>query len=73
MQVRVKKGSIGFYGLHRRRAGEVFFIDSEEQFSKRWMEKVEPDKVEAKVEEPKKRGDSSKGKSGKSAGDRQVI
>ena len=50
MQVRVKEGMIGFFGLCRRRAGDVFEIDTEEQFSDKWMEKVKPDDGEKKAE-----------------------
>jgi hypothetical protein len=74
MKVRVKKGHWGFDGLRRQKEGDVFEIKSEKEFSKIWMEKVEPeaDKKEAKEpEEPKKAGRPPK--SGKSTGDRKVL
>jgi len=71
MKVRVKKDMVGFFGLCRRREGEVFEIESEEQFSKEWMEKVKPDNGEPKAEKTKKRGSSPKAKG--PTGDKQVL
>lgn len=42
MQVRVKEGQIGFYGLRRQRSGAVFNLDKPEHFSPLWMDKVDP-------------------------------
>lgn len=41
VKVRVKDGCMGYYGHKRRRAGDVFVcLDSEYEFSERWMEEV---------------------------------
>ncbi len=71
MQVRVKAGKVGFFGLCRRREGEVFEIESEQQFSKKWMEKVKSKNGEAKAEKTKKRESSPKAK--EPTGDKKVI
>ena len=42
MKVRVKVDEVGYFDLRFRKEGEVFDIPSEKQFSKRWMEKVDP-------------------------------
>jgi hypothetical protein len=46
---------IGFYGLKRRRAGEIFEIQSEKEFGS-WMEKVEKEPVLAKSKSKAKAG-----------------
>ena len=56
IKVRVKdrgEKKFGFYDNKRRYAGEMFFIDNEKQFSKRWMEKC--DGTEKPVKEEKVR------------------
>lgn len=41
LKVRVKAGWLGYYGHKRRRSGDVFVIlDSDYEFSSRWMEEV---------------------------------
>lgn len=35
------KKMVGYYDLQRMRAGDVFDLDDEKDFSKRWMEKVD--------------------------------
>lgn len=42
MKVRVKVDEAGYFDLRFRKEGEVFDIPSEQQFSDRWMEKVDP-------------------------------
>jgi hypothetical protein len=39
--IRVRALQDGYYGHSRRRTGDVFTIRKEEEFSKRWMEKVD--------------------------------
>jgi hypothetical protein len=78
MKVRVKEGHWGFFGygtdLRRRKEGEVFDIKSEKEFSKIWMEKVEPKKGESEAKEPEKPKKAGRPpKSGKSTGDRKVL
>jgi hypothetical protein len=41
MKVRVKSGRVGYYGLQRRREGDVFEIEKNEDFSEKWMEAVD--------------------------------
>jgi hypothetical protein len=47
MKVKVKdihgsnKQVVGYYDLQRMRAGDVFELDNEKDFSPRWMEKVD--------------------------------
>ncbi len=45
---------VGYYGLKRIRPGEVFYIDSEKHFPKKWMERVGADAVSQAA--PKKNG-----------------
>lgn len=52
MKVRVKVDEAGYFDLRFRKEGEVFDIPSEKQFSKRWMEKVEPPAPPVAVEPP---------------------
>ena len=52
MSIKVKAIKNGFFGKYRR-PGDKFEIDSEQQFSKIWMVKVELPKPEVKVTEPK--------------------
>jgi hypothetical protein len=40
--IRVRALQPGYYGHSRRRDGDVFTIRSEAEFSKRWMERVDP-------------------------------
>ncbi len=42
MKVRVKVDEAGYFDLRFRKEGEVFDIPSEQQFSDKWMEKVDP-------------------------------
>lgn len=46
--MRIRAKVMGYYDLKRRYPGDEFDIENEKEFSKRWMEKVNPD------EEPKK-------------------
>lgn len=41
--MRVKATKLGYYNLKRRKEGAEFAIKSNEEFSPRWMEKVEDD------------------------------
>lgn len=43
MKVRavLPEGKIGFYGTQRRRTGDVFDLESESDFSEKWMEAIE--------------------------------
>jgi hypothetical protein len=41
---------LGYYGLNRRRAGDVFEIESEDHFSKTWMEHVDGKNREPKAD-----------------------
>ena len=52
MKVRVKVDEAGYFDLRFRKEGEVFDIPSEQQFSERWMEKVETPAPPAAVEPP---------------------
>lgn len=40
-KIRVRALDIGFYANERRRAGDVFTIASEKDFSEKWMERVD--------------------------------
>jgi hypothetical protein len=53
--MRVKAIQLGYYGDKKRREGEEFEIDSEKEFSKRWMIKLDKpiNKSRSKPEEPK--------------------
>lgn len=46
MRVRAKfpESQFGFYGTKRRRDGDIFELESEDHFSEKWMEWVEPPK-----------------------------
>ena len=48
MQVKAK--DLGYYGMKRRRPGEVFFLEKEKDFSKKWMVKLNKDGSEASLE-----------------------
>jgi len=51
MKVKVKSGRTGYFGLKRRREGEIFDIETEREFSDKWMEPVDwtpGEKVKAK-------------------------
>ena len=50
MKVRAK--SMGYYRDRRQKEGAVFFLKKAEDFSEKWMEKVDGEKEEKK--EPKK-------------------
>ena len=39
---------VGYYGLKRRRGGDVFTLDKESDFSEQWMEKVPAKTPESK-------------------------
>lgn len=39
--IKVRAVRTGYYGLARRREGDVFTIEAETQFSPKWMEKVD--------------------------------
>jgi hypothetical protein len=54
MQVRVKESCKGFYGIRRRKEGEEFTIDSEKDFSEKWMEHVNPEDKPLKTKKGKK-------------------
>jgi hypothetical protein len=41
MGIKVKAMQLGYYGHRRRREGDVFEIESENEFSKRWMKKLD--------------------------------
>lgn len=41
-RIKVRATKLGYYGERRRRPGDVFVIDTEQHFSKRWMETVDP-------------------------------
>lgn len=47
----VKAIRLGFYKNRRRKPGVTFEIDSEKEFSKRWMKKVEAEDSTEKPEE----------------------
>lgn len=52
--MKVKAIKAGYYKLKRRKEGDVFFLNSEKDFSKLWMEVVGAEKEEkAKVSKPK--------------------
>lgn len=50
MSITVKATNLGYYGLKRRKVGDVFEIEHEKDFSKKWMKKVkdEPESAEDK-------------------------
>lgn len=66
MSIKVRATQLGYFGLVRRKPGQEFEIQSESEFSKRWMARVgeehEPARPEsgelssAPDEEPVKRG-----------------
>ena len=66
--MRVRATKLGYYGLVRRKEGDVFDIESDKDFSKNWMEPVGPPSAGERAEE--KKADTAKGKQGKS---RRVI
>lgn len=49
--IKVKAIEVGFDGFKRIREGQEFEIESEKQFSKKWMERLEPKKEEEVKEE----------------------
>ena len=61
MKVKVKSGRTGYFGLKRRREGEIFDIETEREFSDKWMEPIgwEPG---AKEKPAPKSADAPKGK-----------
>ena len=57
MKVTVKEGRMGYYGLKRRKEGEVFDIEHEREFSPKWMDPIgwtPGEKEKAKPAEPSK-------------------
>lgn len=44
--IKVRATQLGYYGLKRRREGDIFFIKNEAQFSKKWMVKVDDKELE---------------------------
>ena len=48
--MKVRAIELGFYGTKRRRVGDEFELTEARHFSKKWMEKVDPD------QEPVRRG-----------------
>ncbi len=65
MKVRVKSGRVGYYGLQRRREGDVFEIEKNEDFSEKWMEAVDgpaPVKAGEKVSVQSKAPEKAKDK-----------
>jgi hypothetical protein len=55
--MKVRATQLGVYGLKRMREGAVFDIDSEKEFSERWMEKVDGRKKRKVVDEDSENGD----------------
>lgn len=58
--IKVMATQLGYYGDMRRRPGDVFSIQSEREFSKRWMERVDPrtpDKITTPSQALKQRHD----------------
>lgn len=47
--MKVRATSLGFYGLVRRRVGDVFEVESEKNFSAHWMQRIEEE-----IPQPKK-------------------
>ena len=45
MRVKVQKGRMGYYNHKRRKAGDIFDLKKDGDFSKKWMERV-PDDTE---------------------------
>lgn len=41
--MQVKATKLGYYGLKRKKPGEVFFLKGDKEFSPKWMEKIEVD------------------------------
>lgn len=61
--IRVKATRLGYYGIHRRRPGDVFDIKEEKEFSEEWMEKVGP-KVKGPAASPAKLSETNRGRAG---------
>lgn len=40
-RIKVQAVAVGYYGLERKRPGDVFYIANEQEFSSRWMERVD--------------------------------
>lgn len=40
MSITVKATQLGYYGMSRRHEGDIFEIQDEKEFSKKWMKKV---------------------------------
>lgn len=49
--IRVQAIRLGYYGIERRRPGAVFFIQSEIEFSGRWMRKLKLGETPGPVDE----------------------
>lgn len=47
MSITVKAIGLGYYGLKRRKIGDVFEIEHEKDFSKKWMKKTKEEPVDA--------------------------
>lgn len=41
-RIKVRATQTGYYDLKRRREGDVFFIENQREFSRRWMEIADP-------------------------------
>lgn len=46
-RIKVRATQAGYYGHTRRRIGDVFWIDNEQAFSTKWMERVDPETPES--------------------------
>jgi len=50
-QIRVQAIRMGYRGVERVKPATVFFLDSEKEFSKLWMRKLQPGEIPPPVEQ----------------------
>ena len=50
----VKALRLGFYGVSRKREGDMFKLKDPKHFSSEWMEKVDEDEFETPKKKPRK-------------------
>lgn len=70
--MKVEAIQLGYYGLLRRRVGEVFEIASDKDFSAKWMQRVDGKAPTKKASAAHDEDGQEKKKAGKTAG-RSVI
>lgn len=66
--MKVRATQLGYYGHARRRPGDIFEVENEKQFSKKWMERLD-----ARGPELPQQENAPVLKSAKPTGAREVI